>query len=216
MAQDLDRKSDFGLPRRLFESEQVVGIYDLVGFTQLPSNKDLVQAVSMLETELKLTLSDEFYWGETDPQGDETAQNDLLLRSTGDGYVLAFSQKVDTRLTLNILTEIHKRLQPQHKVRLGISKGSNYVVKDLNDRVNIVGAGINLAARALEFADGGQIICTAQFARPLLDADNALGKLMHGLGKQRIKKDYLELYNYYKPREFGKGVTAKQKAATAG
>ena len=50
MARDIDRKGDFGLPRRLFESEQVVGIYDLVGFTQLPSNKDLVQAVSMLET----------------------------------------------------------------------------------------------------------------------------------------------------------------------
>ena len=211
MARDMDKKGDFGLPRRRFECDQVVGIYDLVGFTELPSNKDLVQAVSMLETELELKLSDNFYWGEIDPQGDETVMNDVLLRSTGDGYVVAFSQHVDTRQALDTLTEIHKRVNSQHKVRLGISKGSNYVVKDLNERVNIVGAGINFAARALEFADGGQIICTGQFALPLMDSDNSLKKLMQNLGKQRIKNDDLELYNYYKAKEFGKKATKKTK-----
>ena len=98
MARDMDKKGDFGLPRRRFESEQVVGIYDLVGFTQLPSNKDLVQAVSMLETELELKLSTEFYWGEVDQGCEEEAQNDVLLRSTGDGYVVVFSQNADARL----------------------------------------------------------------------------------------------------------------------
>ena len=216
MARDMDKKGDFGLPRRRFEGEQVVGIYDLVGFTQLPSNKDLVQAVSMLETELELRLSGNFYWGEIDPQGDETGVNDVLLRSTGDGYVVAFSQYVDARQALDTLTEIHKRVNSQHNVRLGISKGSNYVVKDLNDRVNIVGAGINFAARALEFAEGGQIICTGQFALPLMDADNSLKRLMQYLGKRRIKKDDLELYNYYKAKEFGRTATKKQKDTSAG
>ena len=104
MARDMDKKGDFGLPRRRFECDQVVGIYDLVGFTELPSNKDLVQAVSMLETELELKLSNNYYWGEIDPQGDDnssgktcpTVVNDVLLRSTGDGYVRGprFSQYV--------------------------------------------------------------------------------------------------------------------------
>ena len=211
----MDKKGDFGLPRQSIEYNQVVGIYDLVGFTQLPSNKDLVQAVTMLETELRLELSDDFYWGETDNQGEEEKVNDVLLRSTGDGYIVAFSQHVEVRQALDALTEIHKRVNNKHKVRLGINKGSNYVVKDMNDRVNIVGAGINLAARALEFAEGGQIICTEQFARPLIDSEKSLTKLMENLGNQRIKKDNLDLYNYYKPREFGKKATKKQRPTTA-
>ena len=156
-------RGDFGYPYKKHSKKQVVGIFDLVGFTALDSNRDLVQAVSTLEIELDMALSTEFYWGDRAVGGREKETNNVLLRSTGDGYVVAFSANVDPAKALRHLVDIHKRVDDRHAVRLGVNLGDNYVVADVNGLVNILGWGINLAARALGFAESGQIICTGHF-----------------------------------------------------
>ncbi len=135
----------------------------------------------------------------------------MLLRSTGDGYVVAFSEGLDDREILDVLAGIHSRVHRQHRVRLGINKGRNYIVKDVNERVNILGWGINLAARALGFAEPGQIICTEHFAKPLLKTDKSYKKVFTLIGTRMVKKTELELYNYYKRQDFGAPLTADQK-----
>ena len=112
---------DFGLSKRWREREQIVGIYDLVGYTDLDSNRDLMQAVKMLETALHLHLSPTFHWDERAVGGDEKSTNDILLRSTGDGYIVAFSQEIDDLLALEHLEKIHTRVHVRHAVRLGIN-----------------------------------------------------------------------------------------------
>ena len=211
MARTNPERGDFGLPSRIVESEQVVGIFDLVDYTGLDSNRDLVQAVKFMELELQMNLSDEFFWDERAMGGKEKETNNILLRSTGDGYVVAFSQSINDRTALDNLTKIHSRIKSKHPIRLGINKGTNYIVGDVNIRVNILGWGINLAARALVFAESGQIICTGFFAKPLLETDKILKETMQSLGKQRVKKDTVELYNYYKKGEFGTAITASQR-----
>ena len=206
-----DTKGDFGHTHRPVERTQVAGIYDLVGFTDLASNRDLVQAVSMLENELKFNLNPVFFWDERYRTGDEKSTNDILLRSTGDGYIVVFSQHIEGRAALKHLTEIHARVQKKHSVRLGINIGANYVVADVNERVNIVGWGINLAARALGFAEAGQIICTDHFAKPLIEADKELADTMKTIGERTVKNTKLSLHNYYKSDEFGAALTQAQK-----
>ena len=204
---------DFGLSNRLRERTQIVGIYDLVGYTRLDSNRDLVQAVRMLETELQLHLSPDFRWDERKHGGDEKPTNDILLRSTGDGYIVAFSQEIDDLRALEHLKTIHTRVHESHAVRLGINKGKNYVAADVNERVNVLGWGINFAARALQFAEAGQIICTEYFAGPIIQTDKRKAQTLVKIGARTIKNTELVLYNYYKAREFGAPLNNSQKTS---
>lgn len=211
---DADFKGDFGWVKRAIPKEQVVAIFDLVGFTTLDSNKDLVSAVRAMETGIELALGDTYYWGERErsDRALESPLNELLLRSTGDGYVIAFSQQDEDLDVLNILVEIYKRIQKSHKVNLGINKGNNYVLMDMNGFVNIIGWGINFAARALQFAQNGQIICTEHFAKPILNThgDVVTSKNMMSLGNHTVKKSNMEFFNYYKRSEFGAPAVSSQ------
>lgn len=202
---DTDFKGDFGWVRRAITKTQVVGIFDLVGFSTHDSNRDLVSAVRAMETDIELALGDTYYWAEKEREGLESPLNEVLLRSTGDGYVVAFSQRDDDWDVLEILVGIYKRISKNHKVNLGINKGQNYVLMDLNKFVNIIGWGINYAARALQFAKGGQIICTEYIAKPILKThgDKVSDKEMVSLGKHVVKEAEIELFNYYKRGEFG-------------
>ena len=97
-------------------------------------------------------------------------------------------------------------------MNLGINKGANFVIMDLTERVNLIGWGINYAARALQFAQGGQIICTRDFAEPLMREHGEIitEDIMVNLGRHKIKNTELELFNYYKPDEFGAPPTEDQ------
>ena len=156
---------DFGKRKRIVNKTQIVGIYDLVGFSSSDSNRELVSIVRIMETQIELVLSPRFTWGATTIEGEEP-ENDIWLSSTGDGYIVAFSQGMNDFEALQILTEIHSAIRKRNGVKLGINRGENYLINDLNDRVNLVGWGINLAARALDFAQKNQIICTESFSKP--------------------------------------------------
>ena len=206
-------RGDFGFPQKKHVKRQVVGIFDLVEFAELDSNKDLVQAVSMLQNELEMSLTPEFFWGDRAVGGREKETNNILLRSTGDGYVVAFSANVKPAKALQHQVDIHRRVHTKHAVRLGVNLGDNYVVADVNGFVNILGWGINLAARALGFAESGQIICTNHFAEPLLEADRGMGSALKKIGVRQVKKNVLTLYNYRVRDEFGAALTAEQEEA---
>jgi len=207
------KTGDFGLPGKLVQKDQIIGIFDLVDFTSLESNRDLVEAVQGLDTAIKLILEDKFYFGEMDRARNESSRNDIWLRSTGDGYIIAFSQGMEREEGLKYLVDIQKRIKKKHSVRLGINKGDNYIVSDVNGRVNIVGWGINYAARALGFAEKNQIICTGNFADPLIKAKGDIGNNLNIVGKVQVKKTELEVYNYYKKGEFGAPILREQRDA---
>ena len=84
------------------------------------------------------------------------------------------------------------------------------MVTDVNDQVNIIGWGINYAARALQFSQGGQILCTEYFAKPLLmEHGDETRNQMISIGKQTIKEAKMELFNYHKENEYGTPVKKK-------
>jgi TolB-like protein len=59
------------------------------------------------------------------------------------------------------------RSQPQIQVRMGIHSGPVNQVPDVNDRINIAGAGINVAQRVLDCGDAGHILLSKHVAEDL-------------------------------------------------
>ena len=201
-------KGDFGHVRTHIRRNQIVGFFDLVAYTDHKSNDDLLAAVKAMETQIGIVITREDYAWDDRLRGGrslEAPQNEILLRPTGDGYFIGFSQADKDLEVLNALVDIHKGICKGHQVNLGINKGTNFVTMDITGRVNVIGWGINYAARALQFAQGGQIICTSYFADPLMKehGDKVTEDIMVNLGRHKIKNTELELFNYYRPDEFG-------------
>ena len=207
-----DYEGDFGWTKHPVQKDQVVGIFDLVGFSSHRSNDDLVAAVAYMDSRIKLGLGSTYVWAERQRGGWEADRNEVLLRSTGDGYAIAFSQDEPSFDALQTLLKIYKGISSKYKVNLGINRGQNYVVTDVNDLVNIIGWGINYAARALQFAKNGQIICTEHFSKGLLKTEGIeiSDKEMVSIGKKQIKEANIELYNYYRQGKFGARLSKNQ------
>lgn len=63
-------RGDFGNVRTHIRREEVVGIFDLVGFTDIDSNDGLLAAVKSMETQISLVIGREDYaWDERERGG---------------------------------------------------------------------------------------------------------------------------------------------------
>jgi hypothetical protein len=61
------------------------------------------------------------------------------------------------------------------QVRIGINQNTDIIVTDINDRRNIAGAGINMAARIMDQADGNQILISQTVFEELQPSENYMG-----------------------------------------
>lgn len=88
---------------------------------------------------------------------------------TGDGICMALlSNEQPADISIQIALKILERLNIYNasvvdqtrsfKVRIGLESGDDVLVIDINGRQNIAGDGINMAARIMDLADGGQIL----------------------------------------------------------
>ncbi len=83
-----------------------------------------------------------------------------LALDTGDGAALCFlgdpQQALQAAMLLRDL--LAQRYGARMPARIGLHMGPVRVVQDINDRVNVVGDGINVAQRIMDFAAPGQIV----------------------------------------------------------
>ena len=91
----------------------------------------------------------------------------LIRLPAGDGMALVFFDSPEAPVRCAI--EISKKLKeyPQLKLRMGIHSGPIDEVRDVNDRTNVAGAGINLARRVMDWGDGGHILLSKRVAEDL-------------------------------------------------
>src|SRR5207237_5941785 len=75
------------------------------------------------------------------------AKDKLIRLPTGDGMALLFFENLEQppRCALEITQALQNH--PEIQVRMGIHSGPVNQVVDVNDRINIAGAGINIAQR---------------------------------------------------------------------
>jgi len=90
------------------------------------------------------------------------------------------------------------REHPHIQVRMGVHSGPVNQVRDVNDKTNFVGSGINVAQRVLDCGDAGHILLSAHVAEDLAQYRHCQPYL-HDLGECEVKHGLrLHLFNLYK------------------
>jgi TolB-like protein/Tfp pilus assembly protein PilF/class 3 adenylate cyclase len=97
------------------------------------------------------------------------AEGKLLRLPTGDGGALVFRNTQEAPVLCAL--EISKALKncPELRVRMGIHSGPVNEVADLNEQMNVAGAGINIARRVMDCGDAGHILLSRHVAEDLED-----------------------------------------------
>src|SRR5438477_2043790 len=125
------------------------------------------------------------------------AEGKLLRVPNGDGGALVFSDSPETPVACAL--EISKALKnyPNLRVRMGIHSGPVNEVTDLNEQVNIAGAGINIAQRVMDCGDAGHILLSGHVADDLKHYAR-WRPYLHEIGECKVKHgEIISLVNFY-------------------
>jgi len=130
---------------------------DIVGFTKnrsVEAQSDLVATLNNVVAKAIESLS--------------ISSPSAVLLPTGDGIVVALVDlagvDIHLRLALEILrlVAVHNAAETdamrRFEVRVGINENVDNLVVDINGRRNVAGAGISMAQRIMDKADGGQVL----------------------------------------------------------
>src|SRR5215469_1377343 len=140
-----------------FEIGHVLFI-DIVGYSKLLIHEQSEQLQKLKEI---VRGTEQFRRGE--------AEGKLLRLPTGDGGALVFRNTQEAPVLCAL--EISKALKnhPQLRVRMGVHSGPVNEVADLNEQMNVAGAGINIAQRVMDCGDAGHILLSKHVAEDLED-----------------------------------------------
>src|SRR6516164_6948754 len=148
---------------------------DIVGYSKLLITEQREQLQTLKEI---IRATEQFRLAE--------AEGKLLRLPTGDGGALVFRTSPDAPVlcALEISKELKKH--PEIRVRMGIHSGPVNEITDLNEQANIAGAGINIAQRVMDCADGGHILLSKHVAEDLEHYPH-WQPCLHELGECEVK-----------------------------
>src|SRR5436309_1525239 len=148
---------------------------DIVGYSKLSIN-DQNRAVEELNQVVR--ASEQFQKAE--------AASRLIKIATGDGMALVFYTSPEAPAQCAI--EIGRALKehPRLQLRMGVHSGPVSGVIDVTGRVNLAGAGLNIAQRVMECGDAGHILLSKHVAEDLEEYEQ-WRPLLHDLGACEVK-----------------------------
>jgi class 3 adenylate cyclase len=123
---------------------------------------------------------------------EHVSDHDRIILDTGDGAALCFMGDPEDALfaALNlrdaIVTQEHKD-SSSLAVRIGINLGPAKMVKDINRQLNIIGDGINVAQRMMNFAEPNQILVSRSFFEVISCLSQEHARLFHYRGLRKDK-----------------------------
>jgi adenylate cyclase len=159
---------------------------DVVGYSKLLVNeqREVVQQLNDIVRNI--------------PQVKKSDASGKLIRiPLGDGMALVFFQTPEE--PVQCAMEIAKALknQPHIPLRMGVHSGPVDRIKDVNDRDNVAGVGINIAERVMSCGDAGHILLSKRVAEDLAQ-DRVWQPLLHNLGEVELKHGMkIEVVNLY-------------------
>ena len=159
---------------------------DIVGYSKLLINEqsELLQELNEMVRQL--------------PQVKAAEANGKLIRlPSGDGMALVFRD--DPEAPARCALEISRALRtvPAIQLRMGIHSGPINEISDVNERINIAGAGINVAQRVMDCGDAGHILLSKRVADDLAQYRH-WQPFLHELGEFEVKHGVrLNLVNLY-------------------
>lgn len=139
-------------PNRTFISS--VLFLDIVGYTKQPVTEQ-IRSKEQFNTLVSHLISD-------------IPETDRIVLDTGDGAALSFLGDPEDALFVAVkLRDAIKEKQehefPDLHLRMGINLGPVKLLKDINGRPNLIGDGINVAQRVMNFAEPDQILVSRSF-----------------------------------------------------
>jgi TolB-like protein/class 3 adenylate cyclase/Flp pilus assembly protein TadD len=151
------------------------------------------------------------------------AEGKLMRLPTGDGGALVFRTSPEAPVLCAL--EISKALKahPELRVRMGIHSGPVNEVADLNEQVNMAGAGVNVAQRVMDCGDAGHILLSKHTAEDLSQFRQWQAEL-HDLGECEVKHGgRLHVVNLYNgevgnpqvPMKFRQAVQKRRRVLIA-
>src|SRR5207237_4201381 len=162
-------------------------LIDIVGYSKLLVNEQ-VETVQHLNRVVRAT--DSFRAAE--------ASGKFFRVPTGDGMALLFFRSLEEPVRCAL--EIAQKLQeyPSIRLRMGIHSGPVNTVHDVNDALNVAGAGINIAQRVMDCGDAGHILLSKHVADDLAQYRH-WQPYLQTLGEYEVKHGLrLALVNLYK------------------
>jgi serine/threonine protein kinase len=117
---------------------------------------------------------------------------------TGDGAAICFmgdpEEALDSAMLLRDL--LGQRYGAVLSVRIGLHMGPVRVISDINERVNVVGDGINVAQRIMDFAQANQVLVSRSYYDVISRITDDTADLFQYLGQYEDKHGRLhEVYS---------------------
>src|SRR5947207_2942750 len=133
---------------------------------------------------------------------------------TGDGAAICFmgdpEEALDSAMLLRDLLT-HRRA---FTVRIGLHMGPVRVVSDINERVNVVGDGINVAQRIMDFAEGNQVLVSRAYYDVISRITDDTAGLLHYMGQYEDK--HARLHEVYAVTQRGATATTHRQGPSTG
>src|SRR5947207_1911635 len=114
------------------------------------------------------------------------AAGKLIRIPIGDGMALVFFQTPEEPVQCAMEIARAVKNQPHIRLRMGVHSGPVDQIKDVNDRANVAGAGINTAQRVMSCGDTGHILLSKRVADDLAH-DRIWQPVLHELGEIEVK-----------------------------
>ena len=185
-----------------FEIGHVLFI-DIVGYSKLLIDKQSAQIEKLRQI---VRGTEQFQTAE--------AEGKLLRLPAGDGGALVFRTNPEAPVACAVEIARALKKEPQLKVRMGVHSGPVNEVADLNEQVNIAGAGVNIAQRVMNCGDAGHILLSKRVADDLSPYPK-WNRYLHELGECEIKHgEKVGLVNFV-TEEVGNPVTPGKCSTTA-
>src|SRR5437667_10841354 len=162
-------------------------LIDVVGYSKLLVNEQ----IEALEELNQIVRNSECFRA-------AEASGKLIRVPTGDGMALAFfhSPEEPARCALEISRAL--RGHPVIRLRMGVHSGPVNRVRDVNDKTNIAGSGINVAQRVMDCGDAGHILLSRHVADDLSEYRH-WQPYLHDLGECEVKHGLrLHVFNLHK------------------
>ena len=148
---------------------------DIVGYSKLSSNEQHAAVGELNQIARAFEQS----------QRAEAASR-LLKIPTGDGIALVFYTSPEAPAQCAVEISGALKEHPHLQVRMGIHSGPVSGLVDVNERVNLAGAGINMAKRVMDCGDAGHILLSKHVAEDLEEYQK-WRPFLHDLGTCEVK-----------------------------
>ena len=113
-------------------------------------------------------------------------RRDRVVMDTGDGVAIVFLGDPEDALVVGAVMREHNASLP---MRMGINLGPVKLISDLNEQVNAIGDGINVAQRIMTFAEAGQLLVSASYHEVISRQSAEYAGLFVREGRRRDKHE---------------------------